>query len=402
MESLVSCSKLFQKRSFESYSEFYLAMCIAAECGRKGFKFDMSDMKIDKDILPDAQIKYFHYLISKGNIYIKGYSKANEEISEADVPLYMNMSYITDIEDVVVKAESDKYIWTSEWCNEKYTEHRDFFLNISNNAVMLMHLAAHMILSMYLGYREKKICVFVFNEYKAKSFYLYINLVSCSKTLDWFNEYIQLDIDLNEITIDLDYEIFCNNGIVAGRNKEWSMQEKKDLMKKYGMVEGSVVCLWERKGMRSSNPSGRISSSVIAIINEIGKDFVAVTTIPLNKTKEEVRLDFYNIPSEKRAIYSDLLNYSPHISDCILSLPSLGVENYFLDEYKFFTLLSKRHKVMKRITVQGKEADVEMNEVDAIYWLLCQYEIDFDLELYKHMYNNDEDLLWDLYGNEGE
>ena len=57
---------------------------------------------------------------------------------------------------------------------------------------------------------------------------------------------------------------------------------------------------------------------------------------------------------------------------------------------------------MKRITVQGKEADVEMNEVDAIYWLLCQYEIDFDRELYKHMYNNDEDLLWDLYGNEGE
>ena len=106
MESLVSCSKLFQKRSFESYSEFYLAMCIAAECGRKGLKFDMSDMKIDKDILPDAQIKYFHYLISKGYIYIKGYARIDVGISEADVPLYMNMNYITDIEDVIVKEEN--------------------------------------------------------------------------------------------------------------------------------------------------------------------------------------------------------------------------------------------------------------------------------------------------------
>ena len=55
---------------------------------------------------------------------------------------------------------------------------------------------------------------------------------------------------------------------------------------------------------------------------------------------------------------------------------------------------------MKRITVQGKEADVEMNEVDAIYWLLCQYEIDFDRELYKSMYNSSKDLMWDEYGEE--
>ena len=39
-----------------------------------------------------------------------------------------------------------------------------------------------------------------------------------------------------------------------------------------------------------------------------------------------------------------------------------------------------------------------MSEVDAIYWVLRQFNIDFDSDLYKKMYNHGEDLLWDSYG----
>lgn len=54
----------------------------------------------------------------------------------------------------------------------------------------------------------------------------------------------------------------------------------------------------------------------------------------------------------------------------------------------------------KRITIDGKEGDVSMSSIDAIYWLLCQYSIEFDRELYRNMYNDGKDLMWDLYGDD--
>ena len=81
----------------------------------------------------------------------------------------------------------------------------------------------------------------------------------------------------------------------------------------------------------------------------------------------------------------------------------MGIENYFYDESQFITLISPTEKVNKLITIDGKQVQKEMSCIDAIYWLLCQYEIDFDREVYKHMYNNDQDLMWDEFGsNESE
>ena len=63
---MLVCEEYFKRNYFESYSEFYLALCIAAELGRRGTYLDMSTMRIEKNIIPTIQLDYFKYLVSKG------------------------------------------------------------------------------------------------------------------------------------------------------------------------------------------------------------------------------------------------------------------------------------------------------------------------------------------------
>lgn len=395
---MLRCDEIIGKREFESYSEFYLALCISAEMYRRGEKLDMSMMKVEKELLSDNELTYFKYLKSIGAIYINGAEE--ESVKVDDVVYYLDMNGITELKDVLVENREDCYYWSPDIVTEKYIGGPRAFTILSNIGNNLMHIIAHLIVGMYLGEREKKKIHVHFEGIPAKNTYYYVNLYSCAQTLEWFNDLVVIDVDWEGANVDIQYSIFCNNSQVARRYKRWSIDEKRDILKKYKMTEGSIVALWSRSGMCQSNIMGKITSVIIARIDEIGNDFVAVTTIPLNKTKEEAELDYYSIEEDKRHLFSDLLNHKPAISSRILSLYDLGIYNYFFDEAKFVCPLDTKEKVTKIITVDGKQASVEMKEVDALYWLLCQYSIEFDREMFRKMYNGGKDLMWDLYGDD--
>lgn len=399
----IVCKDLYQKSQFSTYSEFYLALAISAECGRRGGYLDMNGMRISTEMLSNSLVNYYKFLRLEGFIKTDNYTKEIIPIEPEDVAQYMDMEYITSNLDVLVEEREDSYFWNFSWVKDHYVAHRTFFTNLSNLEKVVIHITAYMVVSMYLKERPLKPLILEFREQLAKSIYIYINVYSCIKSLPWLEKMVSIDTDLSSTHLDLDYYVFWNEGSVSGKNKYWSISEKKEIMKKLGIGVESVVILWSRKGMRKSNPGGRIESAVIGIIKEIGRDFIEVDAIALNKTREEVELDFYSIPEDVRHLYTDLLHFRPTIFSKNIQIPSLGIENYFYDESQFITLISPTEKVNKLITIDGKQVQKEMSCIDAIYWLLCQYEIDFDREVYKHMYNNDQDLMWDEFGsNESE
>lgn len=395
---MLKCEEIIGKREFESYSEFYLALCIAAEMFRRGDKLDMSSMKVEKELLSDKELSYFKYLKAVGAIYINGVNL--EKVDTDGVAYYLDMNDLTELKDVLVESREDCYYWSPSIVTEKYIGGPRAFTILSNIGNNLMHIIAHLVVCMYFGEREKKKIVVHFEGIPAKNTYYYVNLYSCAQSLEWFRDLVEIDVDWEGANVDIQYSIFCNNGQVARRYKRWSVSEKREIMEKYGIVEGSIVTLWSRSGMCQSNIMGKINSVIVARIDEIGNDFVAVTTIPLNKTKEESILDYYSIEEDKRYLFSDLLNSKPALASRILSLYDVGVYNYFFDEGQFLCPLDTGEKVTKIITVDGKQAPVEMKEVDALYWLLCQYSIEFDRELYRKMYNKGKELMWDLYGDD--
>lgn len=399
---MIKCEKIIGRNYFESYSEFYLALCLAAEVHRRGSQLDMTSMSVDKSILSSFELDYFNYLKSVGSIYIEGASVPEIVVDPSTVKYYMDMDDITFMEGNLFDVQDDMYFWSTEVMDRFVDRKPLYFKRLSNIGNLLMHITAYILIGEYLGELDRKPFYVKFNGIEAKNTYYYVNLYSCCTTMEWFDKFMTLDVDFGNNNIDIQYSIFWNNGNVAGRCKYWNIDTKHELMKKYNMDVGSIVVLWNRGSINASNPAGKITGSTIARIDEIGDDFLGVQTIALNKTKEEQVADFNTIEPDKQHLFTDMLNYRPAQFTKVLSLYEVGIDNYFKDEYMFITLLDKSEKVVKRVTINGKEADVSMSGIDAIYWLLCQYGIEFNRDLYRRMYNGGKLLMWDEYGSDSE
>lgn len=397
---MLNCKEIFGRNYFDSYSEFYLALCFAAEMGRRGDKLDMSEMVVDRSAVSDDELFYFKYLISTGCAYLGEGQESSlaKGIDPRNLLYYLDMSGITTLKDVLVDDRPEEYYWSMKWSEEHYGAGPWEYKLVRNTGNVLMHVVAYIIISEILGDIPKKPMHIQFVSLDVLNTQHYANIASCCKTLPWFKDMVFLDIDLENTTVDVAYSIFCNNSRAAGRFKEWTISDKHKFLKEYNIVDGSIVELWERSGICASSPYGKISSVRVARVDEIGKDFLGLTTVALNKTKEEMRLDYESIAESVRYLFRDLLTSKPLVRPTVLPLYEVGIGNYFYDETSFITPIDKNSMVSKRVTIDGKEGDVEMSNVDALYWLMCQHGFEFDRELFRMQYAEGKELLWDKYG----
>lgn len=384
--------EIFRRGHFRSYSEFYLALAMGNVLKNRGYSLNMDGMQVDADAVPKDMIKYYKRLLNDGAITLSMFesSKADLELAQSDI----DTSYFNRIP--LAQDNGETLDWTLEYARDTYGDYGRVFLEFLKLGNTLIHLVAYHLVSVILDGNKKKL-VLHFDSQKAKSTFVYVNIYSCLQTLDWIADYVDLDIDFGDYRVDLDYSIFCNNGKVAGHHKIHTVSEKIALLEKYGMVEGSILELWSRDGMCENNEFGKVTGVTIIRLDEIGDDFLGVTSIALNKTREEVMQDYYDIDESVRSLFIDMLSKKPNQSSTELNLHGVGVDNHFLDEDKYLTLIDESAEVFKLVTIDGKVGNVKMKEVDAVYWLLCQYGIEFDRELYKEMYFHGKEPLWDMY-----
>lgn len=393
----MNCSKLFGKTSFESYSEFYMALAVARVLGDYGECLDMRDINIEKDMITGDHMAYFKVLIDRGYINL---GVPNKDVVVDESELDINISAFDKIGDKLFREENGNYIWDYDLVVNEYKKVEPNFVLFSKMGNLVLHLVAFFILKRNWGYYPKSSKLHInIDNMQSKSTFLYVNLYSILLTMPWVGEYILLNVDFDSDTnVDIKYSIFCNNGYMSKRYKQWSVSEKLNIMKDLGMGVGSIVCWYQRAGIRENNTFGRITRAIIVRIDEIGDDFIAVRSVAVNKTKEESYLDY--LESENQFLYSDLSTPTLYERNETLNIYNLGIENYFFEETNLLTKIDKAERVTKRVTIDGKEGDVEMSGVDAIYWILCQHDFDFDRALYREMYSGGDDLMWDLYGDD--
>lgn len=398
----ISCERIFGRRDFKSYSEFYLALCMGAVCITKGCSLDMSSMIIEPEVLPKDLITYFKYLVGMGSIYIEGVQASEESSSLYEPILYFDTTTLASCRGKLYKQLDDRYVWTYSDFIEQCSSHMDK-VGLGQLPGILMHIVADFLLDMFIGEKsEKNPLEIVVTDMLVKNTTVYVNLISCGKTFDFFNDMIKLNIDFSDFKVDLDYSILCNNGRAAKRNHLWTVGKKREFYEKEGFKEGLIAILWTRKGMCASNPDGKVVDASVVKLGKLSKDSLEITKIAINKTKEELLDDYREIPEDQQHLFSDILEGSPNLTHTSVSLYDLGINNYFHMEDSFITLIDERSTVTKKITIDGNSSYVELSNIDAIYWLLCQYSIDFDRELYRRVYNKGEELLWDKFGSDFE
>jgi len=393
MENQLKAKEIFGRGQFRSYSEFYLALAMGNVLQHRGMSLNMDGMLVDPDVIPSDMILYYKKLLYDGAITLSMYERGKEP---DEMPkTYVDTSYYSKVK--MYDENGDKLDWTFDVVHANYGEYMPVFLELLQLGNTLVHLVAYHLINHILDGENRKLVIHLDNQ-KAKSTFIYVNIYSCLQTMNWIKDYVELDVDFGDYNVDLDYSIHCNNGKVAGRFKLFTVKEKIELMRKYNMVEGAILVMWERDGMCDNNPYGKVKGTKLFRLEEIGDDFLGMTFISINKTKEEVRQDYFDMDEQARSLFVDMLDKKPYEESTELDIHGMGIDNYFLFEDRFITLLDESEEVYKLVTIDGKLANVKMRAIDAIYWLLCQYEVEFDRELFKDMYYDlNETPLWDMY-----
>lgn len=419
---MLKCEKLLGKNILSAYYEFNFAMALAVECGRRGDKLDMTGIRLfDKDMLSNSDLEYMHYLKDKGYIYDGSNTEGSvdaEELEERRVlKKFFDDRMLTDLGDRLVEDKGDYYFWCTEYAYGTYGKYVENEMNKKRLGNTVLHIAAHMYLRMILGEIPKKEVQFFYKSYETCTISLYQSLLACEKSIPTLNGIIKVVLDENYIDSigDVDFNLLVSVSIHSGRFKKWSCSEKIDFFEKYGLGVGSICVLYERGRMNESNMVGMIEKASVVRVDDYfnglncdldrvdnryrkkGKAGWVLTKYNVDKTKEEMLNDYYGIDEEYRGMFTDLLKPTLNSMQSFVSFENIGIGTYFYDEEYILMPIEKDCLNKKLVTIDGKKAVIDMDDVDAIYWILNQFKVDFNKEWFKGYYNGGKELLWDLY-----
>ena len=391
---MVSWEEFLGRSDFKPYSEFIFMLCVAKEYHRRGELMDFSMMNTD-NVLGTKQKLMLKWCVYNGYVYI---GDVDVEKPSGDEPYRFDMDAITEYQGKLFCDKEDCYEWTNNWARgQDYgSRWRDLYF-YSELGTILLHTFAHQIVSIRLGEIPRKKIRFFGDNGVACSTFIYINLLNCTRTIDWFGDLVEVDLDLDGKSVDIDLSLFINSGIQADRRKYWSIKEKYKQLQTEGITEGSICILYERKGVAKTNIIGKVTNANVVRVDSIKPNYISVTVIPVYRTKEEIESDFNEIPPETQNKFLDMLNFEINESKRNIDLYGLGVANYVFDEELFIAKIDDYGTTNKCVTIDGKRGILELSQIDAIYWLLKQYSIPFDEKLYKHMYNGGNSLMYDMY-----
>ena len=408
---MIPCEEFLGTKTIGTFYEFLFAMSLAAECGRRGIVLDMRNIRlVDKSMLSDGDKDYMRYLRAKGCLFDG--SIHDDNISTTLPDLYFNTEAITALHDKLFIEKSDGYYWNSEYAFANYGGYAKEVLNRNTLGNSLLHIMAHMLICFKLRERVEKPCYFFFKGLESASPNRFLVLLACSKSLKVLQGLVNvtLDEDYKERIDDVDFLIHHEIARHAHRIKKWTCSEKFEAFEKYGFERGSIAILYERGGISQSNKIGKITRASVIRIDDYNSDLTItddkkprkragwqITKLAVNKTIEEMEDDYYGISEEYRDAYVDLLSPKMGMTSTFLGFDSVGIGTYFLDEEYIIMPIERDEKVHKKVSIDGQNVVLELDDVECIYWILKEYKVDFDEALYKRYYNGGEDLMYDKY-----
>ena len=404
---MLPCESIFGRTTINSFQEFYFAMAVAAECGRRGEMLDMSKMRvIDQNLLSKNDKAYLKYLKETGAIYdgtpaVRSFTRGSEDDIESERPAYwFDVNAISELYGTLFREEESGYHWSYDWAANTYDSR--YLKTVTSKILLgntLMHIVAHMIVCFIVGDREEKPIMLHFNSMEVRSTYVYLCLYAVCMSCENIGRLIKFDFEEKRRELrDLEFFILYESSRNSGLFSPHTTGEKLEAMRLHGIQEGSIVAIYRRARISDTNPAGCIKEAYIARIERMPKPQVpsfVVSSMSVNKTLEEVELDYLSIDENYRGMFADMLEkkMAQHIES--RSLYTTGVCEYFYDEEWLLCPLDKSETVTKRVTIDGRVSNIEMDTVDAVYWILNEYGVPFDRDLYKAAYNEGRDLLWD-------
>lgn len=395
--------EMFNKGHLESRSEVTLAAFIGRELGRRGMVLDLSDVTLDESNLSETQLLILHHQVKAGNILytheITGY------LSEID--LSDDLSYLDGPDYVYTTEDGHKLVWTREYAKENYKNFYAISKGINSTYLQYAVVAKH-IIDCALGLENRLLTLsFTYSESETVKYYNWLEDVFYDYPK--LREILEIDTQLADMKSDFSNHMFHTQ--TRGTDKTYSILEKFEQSQKLGIVKGAICVLWTRSGYGSDGSWGKIKQRVLIRVDDISVRGIRYTTIPEPYTREERYTEYSKINEDRRINYSDIINMKLTYTRSSHDLTNVAFGHYIGKEEHFVEAIDTSKSAEIKVTIPDSAGEpsasiIEMGAHEAIYWILRQYEVEFDTDLYKKMYYSDNKvpffdvLSWEVYSKQ--
>lgn len=204
--------------------------------------------------------------------------------------------------------------------------------------------------------------------------------------------------------LHIEYLAWYANGVDLGMLETfYSAKQKLDYMDKKDIKVGDIVFLYERDMIQKLNFVKTISGCHFCIVRQINKNSVTLQSCNTVKTYCQGKYDFDNNTTIVKQMWIESKPYEKFNSSIkTFDLNDLGV-SYMMRSEKYL-MLSLDETADERITCIKEDGEIKwvnLPQNDFIYWVLKDYNIEFNEEKFLSTYFRDSKPLKQLY-DDGE
>lgn len=330
------------------------------------------------------------YMVSKKRGKCKGIYSENfmpdQDLIKSGIPLW---------------DERSRYnYWSMAKINEIYpSKYLSKLSSYEHLVYFVLYLVGKELIDLY-DQKTKKPLMIEFDIIASQCMLMFLPLLKVEHILNKYWKSSPLEVKYDKYTVeterklDFEYKMFFDEAVESGQARFYSNDEKQELVKSLHLKKGTVVALYERCRMSPYRSWGDIVNSKIAIYEGMDGNSILLRTLNISKTKEELENEMLDLTEEDRLLVSDMLFEKKTAPIRKYPLHTVGIEHCFcasselstdFEPYLLFKL-NTENKVDLYIRKDGVLGTYRMSEAEAVYWILKEYEEEFDEKLYKEMY----------------
>ena len=200
------------------------------------------------------------------------------------------------------------------------------------------------------------------------------------------------DLVTEDARNNLSYQAWYVIGKEKGMLAKWySPKEKYEYLHKLDIKVGDVICLYERKQAQKNNSIKSIANCQMAIVRGLDAEGISIDVVNTIKPYYQGKADFDDNTVAVKKLYGNNLPYkNANIVSQHKSWIDCGVEYMMQNEIFFITPIEGEDYQIRTI---AKDTVVRMSAQDLIYYILKDYDIDFNEQHFLEKYfKNDAPL----------
>ena len=199
----------------------------------------------------------------------------------------------------------------------------------------------------------------------------------------------------------LGYYAWYMIGVDKGLLKEYyDAKTKINHLRELDIQEGDFVMLFERKELQKDNHIKKIDSCKLARINEIGND-IQLTYFNTTRPKYHQKYEFDDNTTIIKQMYSYNKPYEKiRTGEMTIDINDLGIGYLMYTERYFIVPLDESNDNIPVVVTNGVTVDkINLDQNNLVYWILKDYDYDFDEERFLRKYFPNEEPLYEAYMN---